>query len=536
MFNYSINRSFFVLICDEDDLELKKIYKFLHLLDESGVGEILKKYIKDNLKGGRPQYNPFNMFALILYSFAFTNGSLRNIEEKCTYDIRYMYITNNIKPSYATISNFINDIIKPNIDEIFSLVTKAIFNECKLSMDDVFIDGTKIEADANKYKFVWKPTKYHENLSEKIRVLLKKYNIQNAIPVNGIISSKMISQKVNELDNLVLNDVNNKELNKDYKLLLEYLSKSLEYEEKERICGEKRNSYYKTDHDATAMCLKRDYYSSLGSNLHAAYNVQISVSRGLIICCLTSQNRTDLHLFIDILKQHKKYYDKYPINVCADAGYGSLENYNFLFENNIGNYVKYYNWEGNVSGRNPSQYTINEDNSITCLNGLNGKQVNINNRHPKKANAVFYKIDGCNNCSYNDYCKRFMKDKSQNEKIFEVVIDLQKFIKESEKNLLSIKGIEMRVNRSSQVEGAFGVLKQNMLYTRLRRTSLEKADLEIKLTCLGYNIRKLFKYYGNNGKFDYWIPPKDLKPEQKKKPSPKRLSNKVNKNSKKGQT
>ena len=285
MFNYSINRSFFVLICDEDDLELKKIYKFLHLLDKSGVGEIIKKYVKENLKGGRPQYNPFNMFALILYSFAFTNGSLRNIEEKCVYDIRYMYITNNIKPSYATISNFINDIIKPNIDEIFSLVTKAIFNECKLSMDDVFIDGTKIEADANKYKFVWKPTKFHEKLSEKIRVLLKKYNIQNAIPVNGIISSKMLSQKVNELDNLVLNDVGNKELKKDYKLLVEYLSKSLEYEEKERICGEQRNSYYKTDHDATAMCLKRDYYSSLGSNLHAAYNVQISVSRGLITCC-----------------------------------------------------------------------------------------------------------------------------------------------------------------------------------------------------------------------------------------------------------
>ena len=122
-----------------------------------------------------------------------------------------------------------------------------------------------------------------------------------------------------------------------------------------------------------------------------------------------------------------------------------------------------------------------------------------------------------------------MKDKEQNEKIFEVVIELQQFIKESEKNLLSIKGIELRVNRSSQVEGAFGVLKQDMLYTRFRRTGMEKANLEILLTCLGYNIRKLFKFYNGNGKFNYWIAPKDIKPEEKKKPSPKRLVKKVSK-------
>ena len=127
-----------------------------------------------------------------------------------------------------------------------------------------------------------------------------------------------------------------------------------------------------------------------------------------------------------------------------------------------------------------------------------------------------------------------MKDKSKNEKIFEVVIELQQFIKQAELNLLSIKGIELRVNRSSQVEGAYGVIKQDMMYTRLRRTSLIKASAAIKLICLGYNIRKLFKHYSGKGKFNYWIAPDDLKPETKKKPSQKRLSNKINR--KKGQT
>lgn len=536
MYNYNINNSFFVLVCDEEDNELKNIKKFLHLLNESSVGDIINNYIKNNPKGGRPQYNQHNMLATILYAFAFSSGSLRDIQEKCIYDTRFMYISNNIKPSYVSISNFINEVIVPNIDLIFSIITKAIFKECSLSMDDAFIDGTKFEADANKYKFVWKPTKYHEKLSDKIRELLKKYNLNNAIPSKEIIPSKLISKKVTEFNELIkhldINDKENKIIFKDYNLLMEYLEKSLEYEEKEKICGENRNSFYKTDHDATAMCLKRDYYSGLGTNFHAAYNTQIMVSKGLITCCLVSQNRTDIHLFIDVLKLHHKYYNLFPKNVCADAGYGSLENYKFLFDNNIGNYVKYFNWEGNISGKNPAQYVINDDNTITCLDGKQGIRINNINRHPKKANAVFYKIENCNGCQFNDYCKRFMKDKSQNEKIFEVVVELQHFIKQSEVNLLSVKGIELRVNRSSQVEGAYGVIKQDMMYSRLRRTSLEKVSTEIKLTCLGYNIRKLFKHYNGKGKFDYWSAPENLQPEQKKKPSAKRLSKKVNKKEK----
>lgn len=73
--------------------------------------------------------------------------------------------------------------------------------------------------------------------------------------------------------------------------------------------------------------------------------------------------------------------------------------------------MKYYNWEGNVSGKNPSQYQINDDNTITCLNGKIGTVITDINRHPKKANAVFYRITECNDCLYSKYCKRYMKDK-----------------------------------------------------------------------------------------------------------------------------
>lgn len=542
MNNY-ITKSNFLVDCYASIAEqAEKIDKFIDLLENSGVFEFIKvnTNISDNVEqGGRPRYNPYRLLTLILYNFAFGNGKLRDIEERCKYDLRCMYIMNNKAPTHMTIGSFINDYILPNQAEIFSIITNAIFKFCSIKMDKMYIDGSKFEANANKYKFVWKPTTYHIRLSDKVRLLLKKYDIMRGISSEGIIDSKIIANKVIELheyfhnNNIDLQLKTNKLYSKDYYLLLNYLEKSLEYEEKERICGPNRNSYYKTDYDATAMCLKEDYYSGLGSNMHAAYNTQIAVCYGFITTYLVTQSRNDLYDFIPLLKQHFNLYNVYPISICADSGYGSLDNYKFLDKNNIKNFVKYSTWEGNVSGKRPSQYKINIDDTITCLNGNIGYVDNDTSRHHKKANSTFYKIDGCNDCDFSLFCKRFMKDKTEDFKIFEVSSELQKFIQQAEHNLLSVEGIEMRVNRSAQVEGAFGIIKQNLNYDRFRRRKLLNVSAEFMLVCLGYNIRKLFKHFDGNLKLDYWKAPVDIKPETFKKPSAKRLCNSASKIKKK---
>ena len=542
MNNY-ITKSNFLVDCYASIAEqAEKIDKFIDLLENSGVFEFIKvnTNISDNVEqGGRPRYNPYRLLTLILYNFAFGNGKLRDIEERCKYDLRCMYIMNNKAPTHMTIGSFINDYILPNQAEIFSIITNAIFKFCSIKMDKMYIDGSKFEANANKYKFVWKPTTYHIRLSDKVRLLLKKYDIMRGISSEGIIDSKIIANKVIELheyfhnNNIDLQLKTNKLYSKDYYLLLNYLEKSLEYEEKERICGPNRNSYYKTDYDATAMCLKEDYYSGLGSNMHAAYNTQIAVCYGFITTYLVTQSRNDLYDFIPLLKQHFNLYNVYPISICADSGYGSLDNYKFLDKNNIKNFVKYSTWEGNVSGKRPSQYKINIDDTITCLNGNIGYVDNDTSRHHKKSNSTFYKIDGCNDCDFSLFCKRFMKDKTEDLKIFEVSSELQKFIQQAEDNLLSVEGIEMRVNRSAQVEGAFGIIKQNLNYDRFRRRKLLNVSAEFMLVCLGYNIRKLFKHFDGNLKLDYWKAPVDIKPETFKKPSAKRLCNSASKIKKK---
>lgn len=510
-----------------DVKEKEKLDYFLTILDRSNVAKILNRVKEDNTKnGGRPSFNKYYLFATILYAFAYSKGSVREIEENCRYDLRYIYLMNEYRPSYVTISRFINDYIVPYHDEIFHLITKTILEELNVDIDETFIDGTKLEARPNRYKFVYKPIKFHKRLCKNVRELLKKLNLDNDLPFTEIFSSAIIADKLSAFANIL--DKENKDMMNEYLKFEGYLYKSLEYESKEAICGPDRNSYYKTDHDATAMTLKNDYYSGLGSSTRAAYNFQIIVSKGLAISYYLSQSRTDIKDFIPAYEKLHSYYDTYPTRICADAGYGSKYNYRYLKEHDIENYVKHQSFAGNISGRNPDRYHLDKDKNLICLNGNKGHIIESGNRHPKIAGSVFYRVDGCNSCPFVVYCKSYQKIKDEDFKVFEVDIDLAIAKREAEDNLLSIKGIELRVNRSVQVEGVFGSLKYNMGYDRFRRTSTIKVETELMLKIMGHNVRKLMRYYDGDLDLQYWHAPDNIEPERRKKPSAKRLTNRVN--------
>ena len=526
---FSIHEQFLFVSFDIDVKEREKLDQYLSILKESGVEKFFKSSEVHGIDpGGRPGFKQDDLFATILYGFAFGKGTLRELESSCRYDLRYIYLMEQQRPTYVVFCNFINSVILPNINEIFAMITATLIAKIGIDTEEVFIDGTKLEADANKYKFVWKPTTFHNKLGDKIRELLSKYDLERNLSSNGIIDAKIVAKKYNDL--CALKTTSDRQLlDHDIKLMESYLLRSLEYEEKEEICGPGRNSYYKTDYGATAMCLKEDYYSGLGSNMHAAYNIQLAVSKGIIKTVYVSQSRNDISDLIPTLDKYKNDYHVYPKIVCADSGYGSYENYKFITDNCIGNYIKHQSWEGNKSGKRPDRFTVNEDHTITCLNGHIGTIVELKNRHPRHAQSVFFLIKGCKKCVFRKYCKKNLNNKSGNDRIFEVNIEFNLLKQAAEKNLLSKKGIELRVNRSSQVEGAFGVLKQDMFYVRARRITLERVQMEIELQSLGYNIRKLFRFFDGEARFTAWEAPDNLQNEQFKKPS----SNKLSKSSKK---
>lgn len=310
----------------------------------------------------------------------------------------------------------------------------------------------------------------------------------------------------------------------------------MNYEEQERICGPNRNSYYKTDHDATAMRLKQDYYSGLGSNMHAAYQVQLIISSGIIASYYVSQDRTDIYSFVPAMERLHAMYNIYPKRICADAGYGCLENYSYCDKHGIEAFVKYQAWEGEMSGRRPALYELNENGTITCLGGKTGHVTEIKDRHHKCKGSNFYIVEDCHGCPFMIYCRQFMKEREGSFKVFEINTKFQTLKQEARDRLLSVEGIEMRVNRSCQVEGGFGILKQDLLYTRFRRTGLNQVRAEFMLTALGANIRKYLKYCNSGLKNKYWTAPENTLPEKPKKPSAKRLANRVMKQRKKSKS
>jgi len=523
---FSTERIFLVPSLELEVKEKQKIDKFLSLLDKSGVGEIISKYINNNTSsGGRPGYNYYRLFATIIYGFAFTRCTLRDLADACKFDLRFIYLMEQETPIYTKFCDFINKVIVPNEETIFSLITMQISKEMNIEMDDAFIDGTKFEANANKYKFVWKPTKHHKRLTIKASEIIRKYELFDNYREEEFIRSSTLANAITSLK-LKRDKFGDITYRNTEKALIGLLEKTLEYEEKEEIIGPDRKSFYKTDKDATAMALKADYYSGLGSNMHAAYNVQILVIKGLVFSYYASQSRTDINDFIDVIDKFSTFYGFWPKRICADAGYGSLENYRYLDKHQIENFVKHQSWEGNKSGRNPDCYHLNDDDTITCLNGCLGKETNIPYRHARKAESVFYRVEGCNKCNWMPYCKRFMVKQEEDFKIFEVVKDLERYKYKSQENLCSPKGMEIRVNRSIQVEGVFGIEKQDYGYIRFRRRGLEKVSTESMLNFLGLNIAKLFRYYETGKVNKFWIAPDNLETEIFKKPSWKRLAKK----------
>ena len=481
--------------------------RFLLFLEDSGVGELIhQECYKDHSKGGRPPYNYYNLFAASIYAFSKHPGTLRKIEESFKYDVRFMYLMDNENPSYAKIGEFLNNLFVKFHHIIYSLLVNQFIKETGINVDDCFLDGTKIEANANKYKFVWKPTIFHRKLNENIKKLLNKYFTINK---TELLKSIEVAEYITKLGNIALDKAGIKY----YKQLEKYLIKLLEYEEKEEICGPNRNSYFKTDKDATAMVLKEDYYSGVGSNMHAAYNIQIIVSKGIALTYYVGQERSDFYAFIPVIEQFHIDYGFYPKNLCADAGYGSWKNYVYMAKHDIGNYVKFQDWEQLRKGNAIDLYSFNDKEELVCLNGKTATRCSeYNGRHPKH-HGYLYVIENCKRCKYQKVCKEGVKDKKAIFRCFDVSYEFWKGKTVARENLLTGKGIEMRVNRSSQVEGVFGIVKQDMQYDRFRRRGLDKVHVEMCLILVGHLLRKLFAFYDGRAKFDYWIAPPDLSDE-----------------------
>ena len=354
--NYTVNQSFYQLklpldidciIPDNDSVRLLSQF-----IEEMDLRDLYMTYSR--IRGN--QATPRQMLKIVLYSYMNRIYSSRGMETSCTRDINFMYLLEDSPvPDHATFARFRSLHFAPCAEKILAEMSNFLYDIGEISGDAIFIDGTKIEACANKYTFVWKKavTKNQAKLLIKLADFVAEceelYGIrliyQNQVKIKHIKKLRKMLYKLKQEENIEFVHGKGKRkspLQRSIEELENYLNRLKEYTQKIHICGG-RNSYSKSDNDATFMRMKEDAMGN--GQLKAAYNVQHGVDSEYITWLSVGPQPTDTTTLIPFLKgmgKHLKFkYEK----ITADAGYESEENYAYIEDNNQLAFIKPANYE-----------------------------------------------------------------------------------------------------------------------------------------------------------------------------------------------
>ncbi len=486
--------------------------------DQFMEGLDLEKYLKNLAphQRGRIRYNPIDMLKTVLFGFM-TNGymSLRELEDSCKVNIRFMYLMDHETPSYRTFGYFINEVLTDSIEDIFYDINQAIFEQEHVDLKHIYIDGTKFEANANKYTWVWRKAteKSRYRLFSKVTELLDQIN--KTLEYSGVNMQTNTEYNPEQLFEMADAYASYCQLDpktfvygrghrksvfqRQYEQLLSFAHKLDEYTEKIKICGSERYSYSKTDHDATFMRIKTDYMGN--DQLLPAYNIQVGVADEYIAVMDVNQYRSDMDCFVPLMEtfhDHYRFYPEYPV---ADAGYGSYNNYLYCEEHGMKKYMKFpmYKKETQDKKYQKNPYRVenfgrNENGELICPNG---KRMLFAYRRHVRGNQYgrqeeVYRCEDCSGCPYASECKR-----TPNDRTVRINEELTSFHKEVLENLESIHGALLRMNRSIQAEGTFGIMKQDRRYKRIVRKGIRSVKMELYLIAIGHN---LYKYHNKQQK------------------------------------
>lgn len=459
---------------------------------------------------GAPPYSPVMLLSLVV--FAYINGvySCRGIADVLKYDVRYMWICGGKQLSFATINRFRSNHMIKCIDFYFDAVVSILVEKGVISLEEQYVDGTKIESKANKYTFVWKKTveKNRAKLLEKTSTALAQ--IKEQIRLNGGSdireedgepatsakdverSARLCERQMKNLPEAKLTGREKQKLNTQIDHLFKASDKLRKYEKSLDILG-KRNSYSKTDPDATFMRLKEDAMNN--GQTKPAYNLQIATENQYWTNFALYHNPTDTLTFKPFLDKYKKRYGKQSKNVTADSGYGSEENYEYLEMEEMVGYVK-YNWFHKEQHKpfkkdafNQANFYYNKDDDYyVCPMGQHMEP--CGQRQTKSDSGyvsviTLYRAQRCDGCPLGSLCK-----KSKGNRTIYVNHKLNTYKKEAFLLLTSEEGLKHRSQRPIEPEAVFGQMKADMHYKRFRHFGMDKVYMDLGLFGMGFNLKK----------------------------------------------
>lgn len=481
------------------------------VIDRLDISDILSTY----RGGGNSAFNPKMMLKVLIFAYLSNVYSSRRIEELLKRDIYFMWLAGMKRPDFRTINYYRGKRLKEGFDAVFTQVVRLLHEEGFVSLKVQYIDGTKIESVANKYTFVWRGSveKYDARLKAKTEALLRQIEQNHAIenqenPVSEELTTKEVAERVGRIKEKVDADNLSKEERKALKQIeTDAVPRMNRYKEQLETMGS-RNSYSKTDPDATFMRMKED--AMLNGQLKPGYNVQISTENQFITNFGIYQRPADTLTMISYLESFKTRYGMQSEEIVADSGYGSEENYEYMFRNGMTPYVKYnmFHVEQRRSYRNNPFRVSNlfynpHDDFYVCPMGQKMKFIRQEKRYTASGyqqTVSVYRAHRCEGCPLRGQCHKSKRDRQ-----IEVNHTLDDYKARARELLTSEQGLKHRSKRPVEPEAVFGQIKECGRFRRLRLKGLTGAKIDFGLKALAHNLRKLAQVWAKSSFFDKFL-------------------------------
>ena len=452
--------------------------------------------------GGTSSYHPY-MLKVLFYAYLNNIYSCRKIEKALQENIHFMWLSGNSTPDFRMINDFRGKRLKEHIKSLFSAIVLLLQESGYVSLDVQYIDGTKVESASNRYTFVWRGSveKNKVKLESKIhQSLVRLTNISSRINRKGHritltgYGFLWFAGKSERFKQTALRDEQSR-AKASQKATGRISARLAKYESQLEKLGD-RNSFSKTDEDATFMRMKEDHMKN--GQLKPAYNIQIATENQFITNLGIYRRAGDTGTLISFLKDFRETYHRQSSIVVADAGYGSEQNYEFMENAGIEAFVKYNYfhkeqkraWKKDAFAIQNLYYNWERDYYVCPM----GQHMEYKGQRKSKSDLGYvsilkrYQAQNCEGCPLKSQCH-----KSKANRIIEVNYNLNRYKQKAREKLMSEEGIYHRGRRCTEPEAVFAQIKHNSAWNRFRLRGLEKVKTEFTLVAIAHNLRKLAK-------------------------------------------
>lgn len=481
---------------------------------------------------GCPAFHPKMMIKVWIYGYCERIYTSRRLCKALRENVNFIWLSGNQHPCFKTLCDFRSNKMEAMVDTVFKEVLLMLVELGYIDLDTLYIDGSKWEANANRYKVVWKKNtvRYKEHVLNRINALLEEIKqlqqqedathgandlaeVGESTELNLVFNSQEVHQHIIRLQELVAQQSgedkvkahSTKRMKTIEKVLHKEVKRVEKYEHQQDILGD-RNSYSHTDPDATVLRMKRE--QSL-----PAYNIQHSTNNQYIVNYTVSQNSSDSPTLPEHLDKMEERLTSIKLTLApkmahgnvlagtkwvADAGYGSEENYADCQKRGLIAFIKYplwyqeqtgellkkkfiaYNWTYDESS---DSYTCPNERKVIFKENITRSSTNGYEKHIK-----LYQCETCDDCPFANDCKKTI-DKPRT-----ISFSPQgEVYKQQAKVLLDTpEGKEKRSQRSIEVESAFGDIKFNMKYDRFILRGKQKVCIEYGILSMAHNLRKVY--------------------------------------------